>query len=375
MTENAAAHDVAAEEQLAWLVLSQLPNIGSKRCQGLVERFGSAQAALDAPRSTWEEITGRAATKETHLLPEHWEWAETQRRNVQRRGGRLLTMADAQYPALLREIAAPPPVLFVLGDLSLDIPGVAIVGPRKATSYGKTAALQLARGVAAAGFCVVSGMASGVDTAAHEGALQAEGPTIAVLGCGVDVVFPPENVGLYRRIREQGALVSEFPMGARPEAGSFPRRNRLISGLSLGVVVVEAPERSGSLITVAYATEQNRDVFAVPGSVLDGRSRGCHRLLRDGAKLAESAEDVLAELAQWRTDRRISSVLEAKKPVPQLEGSERRVFEQLGGEPYHIDQLAQETDMPAAELLGLLLKLELDGLVAQLPGKQFVRVS
>ena len=363
-----------AEEGQAWLVLNQLPGIAGMRCRQLVERFGSARAALEAPVSAWEEEVGAAAARRARNCAPDWQWAAAQWKALQRRGGCLRTLADPDYPALLREIAAPPPVLFVLGEGPLDVPCVGIVGPRRATDYGQQVARQLARALTGEGFCIVSGMAAGVDSAAHRGALQGDGRTIAVLGCGVDVVYPAQNADLHRRLQTQGAVISEFPLGAAPEPGSFPRRNRIISGLSLGVVVVEAPEHSGSLITAAHAVEQNREVFAVPGNVLNGRSAGCHRLIKDGAKLVEGVEDVLMELEQWLS-RGAKASHRATESAPELSGDAQRVFDLLGHQPRHVDQLAEQVDVPLADLLDLLLRLELDGLVAQLPGKQFVRAA
>ena len=375
MTDGGKTGSVPDEkERLAWLVLSRIPHIGGLRCRRLVERFGSARAAIGEVEA-WADVIGRAAARKARIRPEDWEWAESQCRELRSAGGRLFTLADPQYPALLREIACPPPVLYQFGDLSLDLPSVAIVGPRRATPYGRKVAEKMGRELAEAGFCVVSGMAAGIDGAAHEGALQAEGATVAVLGCGADVVYPSTHERLYRRIRGRGAVISEFPLGTEPAAGSFPRRNRLISGLSLGVVVVEAPERSGSLITAAYAVEQNREVFAVPGSVLDGRNRGCHRLIREGAWLAESTEDLLTELAQWRPDRPVSSVIGSRRRGKEPEGDGKKLLACLGDAPRPIDELAEESGMKPADLLGLLLEMELEGWVSQLPGKRFVRIT
>ena len=365
-----------AEEAQAWLLLSGLPELGDRRCQLLVERFGSAQAALDADRSRWAGLVGERVAGAARVTPEIRGWAGGQWRTLQKWGGRLLISTERDYPVLVRQIARPPALLFGLGieDMDLNVACVAIVGPRHASQYGRDVARKLAQGLAEVGICVVSGMAAGVDTAAHLGALEAGGTTMAVLGCGADVVYPAGNVRLHQQIRERGMVLSEFPMGTKPEPGSFPRRNRLISGLSLGVVVVEAPAKSGSLITAACATEQSREVFAVPGSVLAGRNTGCHRLLRDGAKLVEEVDDILNELKQWGVGRERVEV-EVEAPVPELPDCQRRVFERLGGEPRHVDELAQEVDLPAAELLGVLLELELSGLVAQRPGKQFTRAG
>ena len=218
-------------------------------------------------------------------------------------------------------------MLFALGPDDLAPPTVAIVGSRKASDGGKLIAAELARGLVAQGICIVSGMAFGIDAAAHAAALAAGGRTIAVLGCGADVPYPRTHTSLYRQIRERGAIVSEFAWGAQPERGAFPRRNRIISGLSLGVVIVEAPQKSGALITVQHALDQNREVFAVPGDVRSGRSAGCHRLIKDGAKLVEDVEDVLEELTMWAAPRPQDA------PAPTLPPEEESVYALLSRQP------------------------------------------
>jgi len=272
--------------RLAWLALSKLPGIGGKRCMDLVEYFGSAPRVLDCS-DRWEEVLGAATARKARSEGIDWSWAEKQLAHLERLGGHLLTPEDERYPYHLRQIHQLPPVLFVLGEIPSAMPCVALVGTRQATSYGVGMARRLAGDLARAGVCVVSGLARGIDGAAHQGALNAGGQSVAVLGCGADVVYPAEHAKLYRALQQNGAVVSEFPMGSSPEPGSFPRRNRIISGLSLGVVVVEAPARSGALLTTNYAAEQDREVFAVPGDVRRGQSAGCHALLRDGAKLVE----------------------------------------------------------------------------------------
>ena len=357
----------ALEDHLAWLAMSGLPHIGGRSCRRLLDGFGSVRAALEAPPESWEEVIG-AAGRRARSVPVPWQWAASQLEALQRCNGQLLTLEDPRYPHLLAETAAPPPVLFVLGTLPPDLPCIALVGTRRASHSGRRMAHRLALDLVAAGFCVVSGMAWGIDASAHEGALEGGGRTLAVLGCGADVVYPRSHVDLYRAIRRQGAVVSEFPMGSGATAGWFPRRNRVISGLSLGTIVVEAPARSGALITASYALEQNREVFAVPGDVLKGNSRGCHQLLKEGAKLVEDAEDVMEELDHWRTSPSSAPVAAAT-----LTGAEGKVFNQLGAGPCHVDDLAQEVDMAPAQLLDVLLRLELEGRVDQLPGKHFVR--
>jgi DNA processing protein len=362
-------------DELAWLALSRLPDIGGTRCRQLIARFGSVRRALEAPAGAWEGVVGPGIARRARAVPLDWQWAENQWRELQRLGGRLYTLEDEDYPELLRQIASPPAVLFALGEPDFTHPSVALVGTRQASEYGLHMAQRLAGELARQGLWVVSGMASGIDTAAHLGALEAGGRTLAVLGCGPDVVYPRANAPLHARIQRQGAVVAEYPLGHPPDAGTFPRRNRLISGLSLGTVVVEAPAQSGALITASFALDQNREVFAVPGEVRGGRSAGCHRLIKEGAKLVEGVGDVLEELGP-RFERLAQLALDFSSPPvsshPELAPGEKQVFALLGEEPLHIDALAGRSGLPMAELLRILLDLELAGLVAQLPGKRFV---
>jgi DNA processing protein len=278
-------------------------------------------------------------------------------------------LLDARYPPRLRSIPDPPAVLYMRGEpASLSTPSIAIVGSRAASPYGLSVAAQLGRDLAAAGLTVVSGLARGCDAAAHQGALDAGGLTVGVLGCGADIVYPAEHRNLYRSVAERGAIVSELPPGAPPLPGHFPRRNRIISGLAGGVVVIEASARSGSLITAACALEQGRDVMAVPGNVLSQRHTGCHDLLRDGARLVQSAQDVLDELG-WSS------------PAPRkasLDGQQSPATEPLlgclpPGEDCDVETLAQRSGLPVAALLGRMTRLELTGAVRRTPGGRFVR--
>jgi DNA processing protein len=270
-------------------------------------------------------------------------------------------------------IADPPPLLYVKGQLCAeDDKAVAVVGSRSASEYGRRVARDLCRGLAALGFTVISGMARGLDGAAHEATLSAGGRTIAVLGSGVDRPYPPEHEKLYHRISESGAVLSEFPMGTGPLAFNFPARNRLISGLSLGVVVVEATEKSGSLITAALALEQGREVFAVPGEVGASRSRGTHRLIRQGAKLVETAADIVEEIAPQLLDRARLPHLCAPRLLPQPARAEaRKVFDLLQERPAQIDELIERSGLSSAEVSEILLDLELQGYVRQLAGKRY----
>ena len=290
-----------------------------------------------------------------------------------RAGARLLLSEDDEYPASLAAVPAPPTFLLARGELRKeDALALAIVGSRRATAYGLGAAECLAADLAARGVTIVSGFARGIDTAAHRGALAAGGRTIAVLGCGVDVTYPPENRKLVGQVLERGALISQFPMGTPALPGHFPLRNRTIAGLTLGTIVVEAAERSGALITAGHAGELGREVFAVPGPVTSETSRGANRLIQDGAKLVQGWEDVLAELPPvWR--RCLTECVGAEAPGPAPEGDETRVLPLLGGEPIHIDHVIARSGVPSGRAAAALLNLELKGWVRQLPGQHYVR--
>jgi DNA processing protein len=276
----------------------------------------------------------------------------------------------------LREIPDPPPYLYVYGKLDERPKKIAVVGSRHATTYGINTARDLCKDLASLGITVVSGMARGIDTAAHEGALMGKGKTIAVLGCGLDRIYPAENQKLYHRISENGAVVSEFTLMTEPEAHNFPIRNRIISGMSLGTVVVEASKKSGSLITARLAAEQNREVFAVPGSVQSFKSTGTHTLIKQGAKLVEHAQDVIEELGPFlETQMPIAGDFKRQDNTAEVKASlsseEAFVFQILGPYPEHIDDLVRKTEMETGKLSSILLKLELKGIVQQSPGKLF----
>jgi DNA processing protein len=283
-------------------------------------------------------------------------------------------LTHADYPPLLREIPDPPPFLYVSGDLQGCERCVAVVGSRNATAYGLATARQICTELALLKFTVVSGMALGIDTAAHEGALSVRGKTVAVLGSGLNQVYPAENRKLAERIAATGAVISEFALDSGPEAHHFPVRNRIISGMCCGTVVVEATRHSGSLITARLAAEQNREVFAVPGSVQSFKSMGTHTLIKQGAKLVENAQDIVCELGQFLSApgdsgrRGPASRIEVRQA---LTAEESRVLRALGPYPLHIDELVRQLTMDAGKLSGILLQLELKGVVQQLPGKLF----
>jgi DNA processing protein len=291
---------------------------------------------------------------------------------------RITTQADPDYPQLLREIPDPPPFFYVSGRLNSSALKIAVVGSRNATQYGLTTTKNLCADLAALGITIVSGMARGIDTAAHQGAMAGGGKTIAVLGSGLERIYPAENTKLFHRISQNGAVVSEFDLLTEPEGHNFPRRNRIISGMSLGTVVVEATKKSGSLITARLAAEQNREVFAVPGSIQSFKSTGTHTLIKQGAKLVEHAQDIIEELAPYFENKEcpgMAPFTETHESPPSLSADELRVYKALEPYPIHIDKLVRKISMEPGQLSGILLSLELNGMIQQLPGKFFILVD
>lgn len=360
----------------ATLRLALVPGVGPVTRRALLERFGSSAAVLDAAPSDLRSVPGvgpKLVAKIVAACETSDAAAELELCRAQ--GITILTDADSDYPRLLREIYDPPAVLFVHGDLRPDDAlAVAIVGTRHATQYGRLQAERLAGGLARAGLTIVSGLARGIDAAAHRGALDAGGRTLAVLGGGVLNIYPPEHRELAEQIRPAGALVSENPPRYHPQSGMFPQRNRVITGLSLGVIVVEAAERSGALISARHAMEQGREVFAVPGRVDSRTSRGCHRLLRDGAKLVECVDDVLEELgplveAAPRSDGHV-----VHHPAElQLNEQERQVLEAIPGEPTSIDAVALASQLPMQRVLATISVLEMRHLIRRISGNLIAR--
>lgn len=361
---------------LSWIGLSSVPGVGRVTFRKLVRHFGSAERSLSASPGELRDVEGLSPRVAAAIGEFDWRGpAEREVSRAEETGVAIVTLNDPAYPARLRDTPDPPLYLYVRGRLaSEDDNAVAIVGTRRPTHYGKTVTHRLARGLASRGFSVVSGLARGIDTEAHLGALAAEGRTIAVLGCGVDVAYPPENRGLIDRISRsgQGAVITENPFGTKPEAGYFPARNRIISGLSRGTVIIEASEDSGSLITAQYALEQKRKLFAVPGNIASPVSRGAHSLIKQGATLVEGVEDILSGLGVKDGGQRREP---SARSLPQLSRDETVVLQGLSGEPKHIDTLLQESRLSAGALGGALITLELKGLAKQLPGKYFVRTD
>jgi DNA processing protein len=358
-----------------WIALSRVKNLGAVGFKRLASHFENPIDALSASAEVLEGIEGLDKDTIAGLasVPD-WDVIGEEIRRAAEAGVRILPYGDPLYPARLRSILDPPPLLYIRGELRTDDEkAVAVVGSRSASEYGRKVAEDLCRGLARLGFTIVSGMARGIDGIAHETGLACGGRTIAVLGCGVDRVYPPEHETLYHRISRGGAVISELALGTRPFAFNFPARNRLISALSLGVVVVEATEKSGSLITAAFAVEQGREVFAVPGEVGSSRSRGAHRLIRDGAKLVERVEDIVEEIAPQLANREVRpAAQQAPRHLPPgLSDEARKIVALLQEGPLQIDEVIQATALSSARVSEVLLELELLGVLKQLPGKRY----
>ncbi len=368
----------------AWLRLKLTPGIGDASARKLLAAFGLPPTLFAQPRAALAAVVGPALAERLQAEPEGWrELCEQTRRWLAGDGRRqLLTLGDPDYPAELLQIEDPPLLLHLEGDLAaLRHPlRLAMVGSRNPTAQGADHARQFARALAEAGACIVSGLALGIDGAAHEGALEAGGPTLALVGTGLDQVYPKKHQALAQRIAAQGALVSEYLLGTPPLAANFPKRNRLISGLSQGVLVVEAALQSGSLITARQAAEQGREVFAIPGSIHSPQSRGCHALIRQGAKLVESAADILEELRAQvpaATSGQETEPDETADPHDSVPGTasvpDDPLLRALGFEPCGLDALQARCGLDLPTLQARLLELEFDGWVVRLPGGVYQR--
>ena len=371
-----------------WVALNMTPGIGPRAAAKLLERFGSAERVFEATRTELEQLRLLPEAVDSIIRREFQEKADLEIERVASIGADLLILDDGVYPALLREIYDPPITLYVKGawEICLDLPCLAVVGSRRCSTYGQNAALMLGRDLAQRGVTVVSGFARGIDAAAHRGALEAGGRTVAVLGTGIDQYYPRDHQKLAEEILQSGgAVVTQFPLGTPPVSENFPYRNRIISGLSLGVVVVEAAENSGSLITARLAIEQNREVFAVPGNITSRNSFGTNYLIKGaGAKLVQQWQDVAAELPPQIAasmlpppfgEKRERNLTDQISLIPEtLKGTERTVFKLLTPDtPSHIDLLVDRSKLPISDLTAALLALEMRELIRALPGKCFVR--
>lgn len=365
------------DEREAFIALNMIDHVGPVRARHLLRHFGSAAAILRASREQLMRVEGIG--EETADAIAHWEEHVDLSRELARIrdfGCQVLIGTDPEYPELLRELYDPPLVLYVKGRLlPRDKHAVAIVGSRMTTLYGLEVARKLAYQLAYVGVTVVSGGARGIDTAAHQGALSAKGRTVAVLGTGINLVTPPENSDLFERIAAQGALITQFPFNRPADRQSFPIRNRIVAGMTLGTVVVEAELKSGALITAHFAVDYGRQVFAVPGRIDSPQSKGCHDLIKKGAKLCESAEDILSEFEYLfpPSNRPPAESGAVPGPVVELPEPEQKVWEVLGPEERSVDEIIQATGLPAATVSVALLGLEMKRLVQQRPGKLYVR--
>jgi DNA processing protein len=363
-------------ERAAWVALALTPGIGWARIHAIEHACRTASGAFSAPIAFLRSIAGMSPASASAVAAGSIEVGERAVEDAERLGGRVLIPGDPEYPARLRDIGEAPPALFALGDLGLLArPAVAIVGSRDHTPYGGEVARALAWTAAAAGLVVVSGMARGLDAVAHTAALDAGGGTIGVLGNGLGVIYPAANRRLYQRVVTHGLLLTEFPPGERPTAGSFPRRNRLISGLARVTVVVEAAEGSGALITAGTALDQGREVMGVPGNITSPSSVGVNRLIRDGAEPLLSADDLLAHYPESCRPAALPAPPPVARPLPDdLPAGEREVAELLGAEPVLLDQLVGRSGRRPQELLASLCALEIAGVVEQRPGRLFRRI-
>ena len=374
-------HDPIADLR-AWLSLLHAPGLGSRRFLRLWERLGDVRAVVDAPLSLWREAGLNDASIQALRQPDQARidntlaWLAEPARAC-------ITLADARYPARLRELSDPPMLLFALGNLDLlQHPALAVVGSRHPTPGGAQNARAFARDLAARGLCIASGLALGIDAEAHWGALDAQGYTLAVVGTGIDRVYPARHRDLAHRIvQQEGLMLGELPLGTPAQPANFPRRNRILAALSLGTLVVEAAPQSGSLITARLASELGREVFAIPGSIHNPMARGCHRLIREGAKLVESSADVLEELAAKLGDH--ATELASRPPAgvapasaqETLPDDHARLLEAMGYDPVSVDVLVERSGLTAAEVSSILLITQLQGYVSPLAGGLYVRLS
>lgn len=363
-----------SDEKCGWLALQMIPGLGNVACKSLLDTFDTPEQIFQASISDLSEVEGvrKEVARNIAKMKLPADPSEELRR-VEKCGARIIPFLDPTYPIALREIHDPPILLYLRGqNIPQNLAFIGVVGSRHPTPYGVKSAEKIGQGLGRRGLGVVSGMARGIDSAAHWGCLAGRGFTLAVLGTGIDITYPASNKKLANKITREGAMITEFPLGTPPEPKNFPIRNRIISGLSQGVVVVEATKQSGSLITASLALEQGREVFAVPGSIHSFKSRGCHFLIKQGATLIENSDDILDELG-LNYDYAPKTDTFKEGPLPHMDESEKAVFDLIGDYPLHIDQISRQGNLPPGKAASILMRMELKGIIRQLPGKMFVR--
>lgn len=364
---------IRPDKKCSWIALSRVQGLGSVLIKNLLIEFGGPDEVFKAPLSEISRVDGIRKEVAKNIVDKKYDADPVAiLEKVEKHGARIVTFHDSEYPAHLREIHDPPALLYVKGKTIPDMNFIAVVGSRNATHYGLKAAGELAQGIARRGLGVVSGMAVGIDAAAHWGCLTGKGYTGAVLGSGLDKIYPAKNRKLYNEIIQYGSVISEYPPGTSPSPPHFPKRNRIISGMSRGIVVVEATKNSGSLITASLALEQGREVFAVPGSIKSFKSSGCHFLIKQGAMLTENSDDIMEGLG-FNRQGMVKTDTFLKKEHPSMNENEKKVYDIIGDYPVHIDEIKRKGNFRAGDLSGILTKMELKGIVKQLPGKMFAR--
>jgi len=361
----------SSDKVYSWLCLRLIKGVGNSIFLKLLQAFGSPDKALEADEYDLINAGIRRDVARNIIKRDFLSDPEKEIEKIRKLNARIITFDSEEYPPLLKEIDYPPVLLYALGKkIPSDQFFIAVVGSRNASHYGIRTAGNISYRLARLGIGIVSGMAKGIDTYAHKGAIKANGYTIAVLGTGIDVIYPRENRELFQKIKESGTIITEFPTGTPPEAKNFPIRNRIISGISKGVLVVEATRRSGSLITASFAIDQGREVFAIPGMIDSIRSQGTHFLIKQGAKLVEDVEDILEEFGI-----RVEEPQDKKedKALIKLNNQEKKIYECLDETPVHIDEIIRSTELDPSEVLSTLLRMELKGIVRQMPGRLFVK--
>ena len=363
-----------SDKRCEWLALSMIEGLGNITFRNLLDRFETPEGIFQASLYELAQTEGLRREPAQDIIRKNFSRdPENELRKIKNLGIKIVTFHDPVYPALLKEIHDPPMILYMKGlEIPSSVSFVGIVGSRNPTHYGAKAAEEISQGLARRGLGIVSGMAKGIDSYAHWGCLSGKGFTIAVLGTGLDRIYPASNRKLYSEIVKNGLVISEFPIGTPPAPNNFPMRNRIISGLSRGITVVEATKKSGSLITASLALDQGREVFAVPGSINSFKSTGCHFLIKQGARLIENSNDILDDLGLNFPSRRPKDTFKEEPSLP-LDDIEKNILGVVGEYPMHIDTIAEQISLEPGIASGILMRMELKGIIHQLPGKMFVR--